>query len=340
MRISKKKAVMAAAVAGAAGALAYRSVRCEPWNLRGKTALITGGSRGLGLALAFELAAQGCRLALAARDGDRLAEAADDPRLRNADVLLLPCDVTDEKQVNEAVETAIRHFGRLDILINNAGVIHVGPAVGMTMGDYREAADVMYWGPLNAIMAALPHFRRQGRGSIVNITSIGGKVSVPHLLPYSAAKFALVGLSEGLSVELRREGIHVMTVVPGLMRTGSHVNAKFGGGQAREFTWFGFSGNAPGLSISPADAARRIVQGIRLRQREIVLSAPAKLLCGAQAVAPGVVAFALGVANYLLPASPGGTTRKLRGRSIIDRRNTVGVRAIERLGRGAVAQYQ
>ena len=339
MRVSKG-AMVGAAVAGAAAAWAYSNARREPVNLRGKTVLITGGSRGLGLALAFELAAHGCRLALVARDGDRLEWAAKDPRLRNADVLLLPCDVSDEGQVKEAVETAVRHFGRLDILINNAGVIQVAPAAGMTVDDFREAADVMYWGPLHVIMAALPHFRRQGRGSIVNITSIGGKVSVPHLLPYSAAKFALVGLSEGLSVELRREGIHVMTVVPGLMRTGSHVNAKFGGGQAREFTWFGFSGNAPGLSISPAEAARSIVRGIRLREREIVLSTPAKLLCGAKAIAPGVVAFAFGLANFLLPRSPGGPTPKLRGRSIIKRKKGVGVRAIERLGRKAVAQYQ
>lgn len=339
MRVSKK-AVVGAAFVGAAGAWAYRNLQSEPPSLRGKTVLITGGSRGLGLALAFELAAQGCRLALAARDADRLAEAVDDPRLRNADVLLLPCDVRDEEAVKECVDDAVRGLGGLDILINNAGVIQVGPASAMTIEDYREAVDVMYWGPLHAIMAAAPHFRRQGHGSIVNITSIGGKVAVPHLAPYSAAKFALVGLSESLAVELRREGIHVMTVVPGLMRTGSHVNAKFRGRQAREFTWFGFSGNAPGLSISPTDAARKIVQGIRGKQREIVLSVPAKLLCGAKALAPGVVAFALDAANYLLPGPPAERTRKLNGRSIIQRKEGLGVRAIERLGRSAVARYQ
>ena len=334
------KTLVGAGLAGAAGAWAYQNLRSEPRSLQGKTALIMGGSRGLGLALAFELAAQGCRLALAARDEDRLGEAADDPRLAGADVMLLPCDVRDEEQVKRAVDAVVRRFGRLDILINNAGVIQVGPAVGMTMNDYREAADVMYWGPLHAIMAALPHFRRKGGGSIVNITSIGGKVSVPHLAPYSAAKFALVGLSEGLAVELRREKIHVMTVVPGLMRTGSHVNARFRGRQAREFIWFGLSGNAPGLSISPEDAARRIARGIRLREREIVLSAPAKLLCGAKGMAPGVVAFALGVANSLLPKSPGEPTRKLKGQSIIEQKKGLGVRAIERLGREAVARYQ
>ena len=334
------RALLGVALAGAAGALAYRHSRSELPSLSGKTVFITGGSRGLGLALAFELAAQGCRLVLAARDAVRLSEAAADPRLQGAAVLLLPCDVRDEQKVKECVNAAVQHFGALDILVNNAGVIQVGPASAMKMEDYEEAVDVMYRGPLRTIMAALPHFRRQGHGSIVNIASIGGKVAVPHLLPYSAAKFALVGLSEGLEIELGRESIHVMTVVPGLMRTGSHVNAEFRGSQAREFTWFGFSGNAPGLSISPSSAARQIVQGIRRRQREIVLSAPAKLLCGANALAPGVVSFLREASNYLLPRPPVRPTRKLDGRSIIQQKGDLGVHVIERLGRGAVAQYQ
>lgn len=332
--------MMSAAVAGAAGAWAYSNRQRELLSLKGRTALITGGSRGLGLAMASELAAHGCRLALVARDADRLDHVADDPRLRHAEVLLLPCDVGDREQVEDAIEAAVDHFGGLDILINNAGVIQVGPAAGMTMEDYREAADVIYWGSLHAIMAALPHFRRQGHGSIVNITSIGGKVSVPHLAPYSAAKFALVGLSEGLTAELSRENIHVMTVVPGLMRTGGHLNAQFRGRQSREFQWFTFSANAPGLSMSPAHAAKRIVRGIQLKEREIVLSAPAKLLCGVKNLAPGVVALASDIANLLLPSPPAGTTEKLEGRSIVERNKGLSVRAVERLGRPAALRYQ
>ena len=339
MRVTART-VVGAALAGAAGAWAWERAVREPPSLKGSVALITGGSRGLGLALARELAAQGCRIALVARDAERLAEVADDPRLRNADVLPLPCDVSDENQVKAAVDAALRRFGRLDILVNNAGVIQVGPAVDQTIDDYREAADVMYWGPVYAVLATLPHFRRQGCGSIVNIASIGGKVSVPHLLPYNSAKFALVGFSEGLATELRGEGIHVLTVVPGLMRTGSHLNAKFGGGQAREFAWFGLCGNLPGLSISPAAAARSIVRGIRLRKREVVISAPAKWLCLAKGLLPGVVARGLEAANRLLPDEPSAPSPKISGRRIVQEKGGLAVRAVERLGRGPASRYQ
>lgn len=336
MRVSMKTAALAIS----AGVWAYRSMRRRPENLQGKTAFITGGSRGLGLALACELAEQGCRVALVARDADRLKEAANHPRLRNTEVQLLSCDVRDAEQVKVSVDAAVRRFGRIDILINNAGVIQVGPAVGMTVEDYREAADVMYFGAVHTIMAAMPHLRRQGAGSIVNVASIGGKVAVPHLTPYSAAKFALVGLSEGLTAELHREKIHVMTVIPGLMRTGSHLNAKFRGEQGREFAWFGLSANAPALSISPSEAARSIVEGIRMRRRELVLSRPARALSRAKVLIPGAVALGLKGANRFLPASSGEPTKKMEGRAVVRRKPSLAVRAVERMGRGAVARYQ
>jgi NAD(P)-dependent dehydrogenase (short-subunit alcohol dehydrogenase family) len=185
-----------------AGALIYRQGRRRPENLAGRVALITGGSRGLGLALAYELAAHGCRLALAARNEARLVEVRNDPRFASTEVATFACDVRDDNQTQALIADVVAHFGRIDILINNAGIIQVGPSQDMTLDDFREASDVMFWGPLHMILETLPHFRRQGSGCIVNITSIGGKVSVPHLLPYCAAKFAMVGLSEGLNAEL------------------------------------------------------------------------------------------------------------------------------------------
>jgi NAD(P)-dependent dehydrogenase (short-subunit alcohol dehydrogenase family) len=318
----------------------YQRSRRREVDFRDKVALITGGSRGLGLALAFELAAQGCRIALAARDAERLAEAARDPRFGSAEVAIFPCDVADEQQVKSLIDDVAEHFGRLDILVNNAGIIQVGPAEEMTIEDFREASDVMFWGPLHAIRAAQPHFRRLGAGVIVNIASIGGKVAVPHLLPYCSAKFALVGLSRGLAVELRRHKIYVLTVIPGLMRTGSHLNAEFRGRQGPEFTWFGLSANTPGLAMAPAVAAAQIVAAMERRESEIVLSMPAKLLDQVQGSFPGFVSAALGAANHLLPKPAEQPSEKLDGLTVLERNRGFGTKAVEAAGRTSTALYQ
>ena len=198
------------------GWLAYKVLQWgRQENLYGQVALITGGSRGLGLALAREFARVGCRLVLAARDAQELARAQQDLVQRGTEVLAVPCDVTNQEQVRSIVDQAIQHFGRVDIVVNNAGIIQVGPMFTTTVEDFVSALDVMFWGALYPTLAVLPQMRARRSGHIVNITSIGGMVSVPHLLPYTCAKFAAVGLSEGLRAELGQEGIHVTTVVAG-----------------------------------------------------------------------------------------------------------------------------
>jgi NAD(P)-dependent dehydrogenase (short-subunit alcohol dehydrogenase family) len=186
--------------------------------------LIFGGSRGLGLTMARELAVQGARLALAARDQNELTRARAE-LARHTSVIVLPCDVRRREEVETAVSRTVEYFGGLDVLINDAGVIQVGPLDHVSIEDFEDAMGTHFWGPLYGTCAARPHLRRSDSARIVNISSIGGQVSVPHLLPYSASKFALVGLSEGLHAELAREGILVTTVSPGLMRTGSTYNA-------------------------------------------------------------------------------------------------------------------
>jgi NAD(P)-dependent dehydrogenase (short-subunit alcohol dehydrogenase family) len=198
------------------------------------------------------------------------------------------------------------HFGRIDILVNNAGVIQVGPVAAMEIEDFQQAMDVMYWGSLHAILAVLPEMKERGSGRIVNITSIGGKVAVPHLLPYDAAKFAHVALSEGLRAELRRFGILVTTIVPGLMRTGSPVNALFKGEARKEFTWFALASATPLTAMNAARAARRIVAATRRGEAEVTLSWQAKLLRLANGIAPGAMSDLMGVAAALLPS---GTNR-------------------------------
>jgi short-subunit dehydrogenase len=153
--------------------------------------------------------------------------------------------------------------------------------------------------------------RARGAGRIVNIASIGGKVAVPHLAPYSASKFALVGFSEGLRAELTAHGILVTTVVPGLMRTGSPRNASFKGRHRAEYAWFAVSDSLPGVSMDVERAARRIVCACRDGDAEVVLSLPAKAAALAHALAPGLVADVLGLVNRFLPEPGGiGTDRK------------------------------
>jgi len=194
------------------------------------------------------------------------------------------------------------------VLVNNAGVITMGPVETMTLDDFHHAMDVNFWGAVHAIYAALPTMRARGSGRIVNITSIGGKVSVPHLSPYCASKFALVGLSEGLRAELAHDGILVTTVCPGLMRTGSPRNADFKGQHQSEYAWFSISDALPGLSMDAERAARRIVRACARGEPEIILTAPAKLAVRVQGAMPGIVGELLGLANRLLPA-PGGIGR-------------------------------
>ena len=266
------------AIAGL-GWLTYKTLQWgRQENLYRQVVLITGGSRGLGLALAREFAQEGCRLVLAARDAQELAHARQDLMQRGAEVLTVPCDVTDQEQVRSVVDQATQRFGRVDIVVNNAGIIQVGPMSTTTVEDFAKALDVMFWGTLYPTLAVLPQMRARRSGRIVNITSIGGMVSVPHLLPYICAKFAAVGLSEGLRAELGQEGIHVTTVVPGLMRTGSYVQARFQGQQEREFTWFALGSTLPLISMSAERAARQIVRATQRGTAECILSLPANVL--------------------------------------------------------------
>ena len=245
-------------------------------DLRGAVALVTGGSRGLGLALSRELAQQGCRLAICARDEIRAGGGASRPGAaeRCAEVLAVPCDVADPTQVAAMVETVTRHYGRIDILINNAGIMVVAPVETLTRADFERVMAVNFWGVLNPTLEVLPGMRTRGAGRIVNITSIGGKIAVPHLLPYSCAKFAAVGFSEGLRAELADTGISVTTVVPGLMRTGSHLNAEFGGEQEAEYRWFALGASAPyPVAIGADRAARLIVRAAKRGAGRVHLSA-------------------------------------------------------------------
>lgn len=295
---------------GAAGAMARPGRRRR---LDGQVVFITGGSRGLGLALALECARRGATIAICGRNQDLLESASRQVAVCGGRVLAISCDVRNQGEVQDAIARAEAAFGRIDMLINNAGVIAVGPAAAMTRDDYEEAMDTHFWAMYYAVEAALPILRRQRGGRIVNVTSIGGKVSVPHLLPYCASKFAAVGYSEGLRAELRGDHIFVTTVCPGLMRTGSPRNAWFKAQHRKEYAWFKLSGTLPGGSIAASSAARQIVNAALRGEPEIVVSLPAKLLAFAEGIAPRLVARGCQVAARLLPGSGGIDRERARG---------------------------
>lgn len=302
--------------AGAGALLATRAItkRLLEYDFQGKTVLITGGSRGLGLVMARQFLREGAKVAICARDEDELERAYQDLKQYGSQVFTIPCDVTDRQYV-EAMVVAVRaHFGQIDALVNNAGIITVGPAEEMTIEDYQEAMNTNYWASLYTISAVLPEMRERGEGHIINIASIGGKISVPHLLPYSASKFALVGLSSGLNAELRKDGVIVTTVCPGLMRTGSPRNANFKGQHREEYAWFVLSDSLPCTSISAESAARQVVRASKRGDAEVILSVQAKLAIKFNALFPEISADLMGLVNRLLPEPGGIGTASLKGK--------------------------
>ncbi|MBV9762775.1 MAG: SDR family oxidoreductase [Acidobacteriaceae bacterium] len=329
---------MAGIFAGA-GVAAIASVRRRraACSLHDKVVLITG-SRGLGLAIAQELGRRGAIIALCARDPEELRRACEILEREQIDAAAFPADINEPSSVPPLLAEIVKRFGRLDILVNNAGAISVGPFDDFQREDFERAMNLMFWAAINLTLEALPYMRKQGSGQIVNITSVGGRISIPHLLPYSCAKFALVGFSTGLSAELRQQDIHVLTVVPGLMRTGSYLNAQFGGRSRHEFTWFGLLGNLPGFSVAAEYAARSVADAIQKRRYICTISLPAKILIASEAILPETTRGILATANrFLLPKS-GESKSRATGSSldsesgdVLHALTTLGKRAAKRL---------
>jgi short-subunit dehydrogenase len=297
--------------------------------------LITGGSRGLGLALAREFAQHGAQLVICARQQESLEAARRELESMGCQVLAMTCDITQRQQVQDLIDQVLARLGHIDILVNNAGVITVGPQQTMTLADYEEAINIMYWGMVYPTLAVLPSMQARKSGHIINITSIGGKVSIPHLLPYCSAKFAALGFSEGLHTEVSKDGLKVVTVVPGLMRTGSYVNAFFKGQQQTEYTLFGLLATLPFTSIQASRAAHQIVQATRRGETEIVLSIQAQLLARFHGLLPGLTTDILTLIDRLLPNGNAAETSRSKGRAS---RNWLS-RVLTSLGERAAHEY-
>jgi short-subunit dehydrogenase len=304
--------VLPAALLVTGGAL-LATRRRRPHRVAGRVLLVTGGSRGLGLEIAREAARRGARVAICARDAAELEGARAELASGDAEVVAIPCDVGDAAAVQAMMTEVERRLAAVDVLVANAGIITVGPQETQTREDFVAAMDVMYWGVVNCAMAVLPGMRERRRGSIAVITSVGGKLAVPHLLPYAGAKFAAVGFAEGLRAETAADGVRVTTVVPGTMRTGSQINAAFKGRHRSEYSWFSLAASLPLISVDVTRAARRVIAAIERGDAEVIIGLPAKVGTRMHGLFPATTVRLLGIVDRLLPDAGGVGTESRRG---------------------------
>jgi short-subunit dehydrogenase len=290
-----------------AAALIYRVLKGPSHSpkktLDGKKVLITGGSRGLGLALAQQYAQYGAKIFICARKADELEEARKKLESLEVEVMTYTCDITDQQQVHRLVHEVESTFGTIDILINNAGIMEVGPLEEFDIESFQRVIDINLVGMIRMTLCMVPRMRQGSR--IINITSIGAAVSVPHMLPYSVSKFGTLGFSLGLDAELATRGISVTTILPGLMRTGSFVHAVFHGKAQKEFDWFALGASLPLVSISAQKAVMEIISGGQKRKRFVVLGPQAKVIRHLYQIVPESSLSVMRAIAHLLPSSPG-----------------------------------
>lgn len=341
--VSTRLLPIMALVAGYSASKYYLSLQRQI-SFKGKVVIITGGSRGLGLLMAREIARQGGKVAICARNANELDKARDWLSKEGAgDVDRLVCDVSVREQVENMVSAVKNRHGTIDILINNAGVIEIAPIEHMGIEDFKEAMDTIFWGSLYPSLAVLGHMREKNSGQIVNITSIGGILALPHMIPYSSAKFAVVGLSQGLHAELKSSGIKVTTIVPGLMRTGSYINAKIKGQKEKEFTWFALGDALPGISMDAERAVHQILKAVRRKQAYKIIGMPAKVAAFLNGNMPGVVSEVLSTVSDFLPKADDSTSDSqipVKGQEVNTLEKKSPLKTISKLGRDAVKRYQ
>jgi NAD(P)-dependent dehydrogenase (short-subunit alcohol dehydrogenase family) len=314
MRTLARKALLYGAGAVAGYALTQALVRrARRIDFQGKVAIVAGGSRGLGLVLSRQLVARGAKVAVCARTEEDVRAVLEELRSRGGEVMGAVCDITRQDDVNSFVEQVADQFGKIDLLFNVAGIIQVGPLDTMTLEDFHQAMDVNCFGPLHMILSVLPHMRRRRFGRIVNVASIGGKKAVPHLLPYDASKFALVGLSTGLRTELAEDGILVTTANPTLMRTGSPRNAMFKGRHREEYAWFSVGDALPIISMSAERAANQILRACQHGDAEVFITNLLNPAVIATKLAPALTTEVLAIVNRFLPSAGGIGQRTKRG---------------------------
>lgn len=311
----RTKSVLAGAALGLAGYFACRALlrSSRRIELRARTAIVTGGSRGLGLAIARQLVALGVKVAICARTGEDLETALTELQGGHGEVMALQVDVADANSAADMVKSVEARFGKVDLLFNVAGIMMVGPLEEMKLEDFQEAMAVNCFGALHTTLAVLPGMRARKFGRIVNVASIGGKIAVPHMAPYDASKFALVGLSKALRAELQKDGVLVTTACPTLMRTGSPRNADFKGRHRAEYAWFSAGGTLPFLSFDANAAAEQIISASQYGDAECFISNWLNPPVLAAVLTPQWTQEIMSIVNRFLPAPGGIGQRSAKG---------------------------
>lgn len=301
-----------------AGRFIYNTVRdaIRARSFAHSVVVISGGSRGLGLLMGKEFAKEGASLALLARDEAELRRAQNIIQLAYPECLVhyYVCDCTKSDEVKKTIQEVMRTFGHIDVLVNNAGVLSAMPISNATEKEFEESIATHFWGPYHLIQNCLPHLERGAR--IVNISSIGGKIPLPHLAPYCTGKFALVGYSETLRAELMDDGIYVTTVCPGLMRTGSADHATFKGQVKKEYAWFSLVDSMPLITVNAERAAREIIQAARIGKAELRISLSTQFAVLAHAHFPDLFSDAISLANHFLPGRTEDKDLKVSGSDV------------------------
>lgn len=254
--------------------------------LSGTVAVITGATSGIGRETAREFAAAGSKVVVAGRRQERLVELVKEIESKGGKALAVATDVAEQAQVENLIAATVETFGRVDVLVNNAGVAIASRFLEMPLEDFRRLMDVNFWGAVFACHAAVPQMRKQnGGGVILNVSSIFGKRGMPFETAYCASKFALAGFSESLRAEVMSENIDVCTIYPGAVET----------------EIFDAAANSTGFEIPnyipkfPArQMAKLIVQTARVPVPEVVAAFDAQAINIANTFAPALVDFALG----------------------------------------------
>lgn len=329
--MNTKKLGAAALAVAAAGRLAIEAAnRRRAVKLRGATAVVCGASRGLGRAVALELARRGvAKIGICARHEHDLDNVASELVQRGVHVCAEACDLSNQEEAERFIGSACARLGPIDVLVTSAATIAVGPVATWTKEDFEEAMGSIFYTSLHPILAVMPSMRHRRKGSIALVTSIGGRIGVPHLAPYCAAKFATMGLAESLRAELAEDGVHILSVVPGLMRTGSHVHAEFKGDAESEYAWFGMSATAPLISIDADRAARRIVSAIARGQVELAFTPEARLAPLVRTLTPTVWSEIMAAAARFLPRPPVAPSAEAERREGVEIERTSESRAVK-----------
>lgn len=302
--------------------------------LDGCVAVVTGGGRGLGLAITRELAERGCRLAICGRDGEVIDATVTALQKSGAEVLGEACDASDPVAVGAFVERVLQRYGRIDLLVNNAGQCFVGPAAELQAADMERALRNIFWVHFHPTMAVLPHMRQRGFGRIANITSIGGKLPIPHQSAYVAGKYAATGWSQTLAVELSREGIAVSTITPPPLRNGAPLHVHYNGELDGEFRWFARTLTSRWTSRSAERTARVVVDALEHGDAERAVAASSWAMARVFGALPNLMIRLLSAAERRLPPAraPGVTSRMHLGALVVaqsedDRVQALGARA-------------